>query len=410
MKQILTIWKKELKDNIRDRRTLLSTIILPMLLMPLIIVGMGKLATVQVKSAETQVVKIGVVHESNAEQFVNLLRATDKVDAVTLSGDAQAEVKDRKVDLTVDFPDTFNAAVQANETIPLKVYRNSLNTKSTTALGRLSTLAVEYNQTLLNDRLAEKGLSPAIQNGIILSTVEVATDREIGGFGLGYLLPLFIIMWASVGGQYAAIDVSAGEKERKTLEALLMTPVRRLDVVFGKFLAVSTAALVSVLIALSSMYAVFALGGAEFFSAVSGGGTSGVVQTSANGVNFSLESQALLIMFGISILLVLLFSALNLTLAIFAKSYKEAQSYIGPSYLVVILPVVLVNTLPGFQPALGYFAIPVVNTVLLFKEVLIGTYSASHILLTAAVMTIMALAAIIVASRIYQKEGILFKD
>jgi sodium transport system permease protein len=410
MKNILTIWKKELRDNIRDRRTLLSTIILPMVLMPGIIVGMGKLALSQIKSVQEQVVTIGVVHEDQATGFVALLRQTPRITVTAVADDVPKAVRDKKVDVAVVFPDGFQKSIDEGMPAQAEVYQNSLNTKSSTALSRLTAAITQYNQSLLQSRLAVNKVPPEIQNGVTLRAREVATEQELGGFGLSFLLPLFIIMWAVVGGQYAAVDVSAGEKERKTLEALLLTPASRLEIVFGKFFAVSTAALLSVVIALGSMYAVFAFGGAEFFTAASGSQSGGVVQTSTTGVNFSLEPPAIGIIFGVSILLVFLFSALNLSVAIFAKSYKEAQSYIGPSYLVVILPVVLVNTLPGFQPSLGFFAIPIVNAVLLFKEVLVGVYNASHIFLTLGIMIVSALAAIVIASRIYQKEGILFKE
>lgn len=409
MNKVLTIWKKELRDGIRDRRTLMSTIILPMLLMPGIIIGMGKLTMSQINQAKEQSVVIGVVNELEGADFIALLRQTPKIEVQTITGNIQAITKDKKVDLAINIPDGFRQAIDTEQPIQIEIYQNSLNTKSSTALARLTTAAAQYNQALLGRRLSEKNVDVAVQNGIAFKANEIASDNELGGFGLSFILPLFIVMWAVIGGQTAAVDVSAGEKERKTLESLLLTPVSRLQIVIGKFFAVSTMALTSEILALGSMYAVFALGGADFFTSTASQST-GMVQSSAAGVNFSLQPQAVALMFLVSILLVMLFSALNLSVAIFAKSYKEAQSYIGPSYLVVILPVVLVNTLPGFQPALGYFAIPIVNSVLLFKEVLVGVYNTGHILLTVAVMVISALITMYIASRIYRKEGILFKE
>ena len=409
MSRVTTIWKKELRDGIRDRRTLVSTIILPMLLMPGIIIGMGKLVTWQISQVKDQPVTVGVVNASSAADFVSQLRATKNVAVTEMTGEIQPEVKNKKVDIAIVFPASFQTAIEAAQPVQLEVYQNSFNTKSTTALTRLTTVAAQYNQTLLQARLAKESISPLVQNGVSLKTTEVASDQEIGGFGLSYLLPLFIVMWAVVGGQTSAVDISAGEKERKTLESLLLTPVSRLQIVFGKFLAVATMALSSEIIALGSMYAVFAFGGGDLFTATASQ-SSGLVQTSAVGVNFTLQPQAVILMFLVSILLVMLFSALNLSVAIFAKSYKEAQSYIGPSYLIVILPVVLVNMLPGFQAKLGFFAIPIVNAVLLFKEVLVGVYNTSHIVMTIGVMIVSALITMYIASRIYRKEGVLFKD
>jgi sodium transport system permease protein len=408
VKEILAIWKKELRDNIRDRRTLLSSIVMPMLLMPLIIIGMGKLVQYQVKQANEQPVKIGIVNESAAPDFVNQLKAINKTDVISLNSDPSLAAKERQVDLAVALPTTMNGALDQLQPVVIETYQNSLNSKSSTAFARVNAVATLYNQSLLHARLAQNGINANIQNGIQLKLNESATPQELGGFGLGFLLPLFIVMWSVIGGQYMAVDVSAGEKERKTLEALILTPVRRMNVVFGKFFAVATAALMSVIIALTSLYLVFVFGGADLFTGVST--TSAAPGSAASSFNFNLQPQAILLMLGVSVLLVLLFSAMNLSVAIFAKSYKEAQSYIGPSYLVVILPVVLVNTLPGFIPTAGFFAIPVVNAVLLFKEVLIGQFVLSHILLTLASLIIVALAAVYISSRIYRKESVLFRD
>jgi len=409
--KIFTIWKKELKDSIRDRRTLMSTIILPMLLMPAIILGMGKLTTWQISQAREQTVKIGIVNEIAASELIDLIRQTPKNEIISITlNDAQAAVKDKEIDLAIIFPDDLNSIIAAEQPVQLEVFQNSLNTKSSTALTRFSTVVVQYNQSLLQSRLNDQNINPAMQNGLTIKATEVASESELGGFGLSFILPLFIVMWAVVGGQTIAVDISAGEKERKTLESLLLTPVRRLQIIIGKFMAVSSMALTSEVLALGSMYAVFAFGGGSLFNTIADTQSGGVIQSTSPGINFSLQPQAVILMFLVSILLVMLFSALNLSVAIFAKSYKEAQSYIGPSYLVVILPVVLVNTLPGFQASLGFFAIPIVNTVLLFKEVLIGVYNTSHILLTIGMMIITALITMYIASRIYQKEGVLFKD
>ncbi len=404
MNPILTIWKKELKDTIRDRRTLMSSIILPMVLMPVIIIGMGKLTLSQIKSLEEKTVKLAVGNEAAAPDFMNTLRALPRLTLSTLDGDPTAAVRDQKVDGVLVLPDDFSTKLEARVPVELPFYVNSLNNTSSTALTRVSEAVTVYNQSLLLTRLGNQGIGPEALTGLTINRTETATSQELGGFGLGFLLPLFIIMWASIGGQYTAVDVSAGEKERKTLEALLLTPARRRDIVAGKFLAVATTALISVVIALTSLYAVFLFGGADLFTSTT---TTGGVATS---FDFRLEPEAIGVMFAISVLLVAVFSAINLAVSIFAKSYKEAQSYIGPSYLVVILPVVAFNSVPGFVPGTPFFAIPFVNAVLLFKEVLVGTYNPAHILLTVAVMIVVAILSVGIASRIYHKEGVLFKD
>lgn len=409
MKQIWTICRKELRDTIRDRRTLISSIIMPMLLMPVLIVGMGKLVQFQAKQSEERTVAIAIVNETAAPEFAGIVRQTPKLEIKELSVEAETAVRERDLDAVLVLPPNFRERLGAEETVELVVIQNSLNDRSAVALSRIAVATARFNEIIFQSRLSERAVPLSIRNGLTVTTEETATEQELGGFGLGFILPLFIVMWAVVGGQYTAVDVSAGEKERKTLEALLLTPVRRTEIVAGKFLAVATAALVSVVIALGSLYAVFVFGGGDLFTSTSSTNEA-TANPTASQFDFSLDPAAVLTMFGISILLVCLFSAVNLAVAIFAKSYKEAQSYIGPSYLVVILPVVLFNSIPGFVPTTGFFAIPVVNAVLLFKEVLVGTYNFAHILLTIGSLAITAAIAMYVASRIYQKEGVLFRD
>ncbi len=178
----------------------------------------------------------------------------------------------------------------------------------------------------------------------------------------------------------------------------------------GKFLAVATTALVSVIISLSSLY--FSLkffgfgpinGDGEFQSSNPAGPQGAIF-------DFSIDPQTLGLIFIISLLLVFLFSAILLSVSIFAKSFKEAQNYLGPLYLAIILPVSLMNTLIGMEPALWIFALPAINAVVLFKELLIGVYNYSHIVITIASLIIYSFVALTAAAKIYSKENVLFKN
>ncbi len=407
MNKITTIWKKELRDTIRDRRTLMAMIVMPMLLMPLIIVGIGKFTEYQIRQAEEKVLDIAIENQAAAPEFSTLLEGNEKQRIVEPDMDLRQAVKDNEIAAALVIPEDFADKIAADQPVKISVLRNSINTDSSTVLNRLTGIISQYNNQVLAAKFQAAGIQQDILNGVTIVPEDVATKEEVGGFGLGFLLPLFIIMWSVVGGQYVAVDCSAGEKERKTLESLLLSPVRRIDIVFGKFLAVATTALISVIVALSSLY--FAITAFGFGDLMQGGSTNGSVAADST-LQFSIDPMALLILFGVSILLVIMFSAIQLSIAIFAKSYKEAQSYIGPSYLIIILPTVIVNTLPDFRPAMRFFAIPVVNAILLFKEVLIGEYNLGHIVITVISLVIYAIVAILVATKIYSKEGVLFRD
>jgi ABC-type Na+ efflux pump permease subunit len=138
--------------------------------------------------------------------------------------------------------------------------------------------------------------------------------------------------------------------------------------------------------------------------------SSGATAAANTGFSFSVEPQAALLLLAVSLFLVLMFSAIILSISIFAKSFKEAESYISPAYIIVILPVVFVNAVPGFEPALAHFAVPAVNAILLFKEILMGTYNWAHIALTLGSLAVYSAVAVFIASKIYSKESVLFND
>ena len=409
-KTILTIFKKELKDTIRDRRTLMAMVVMPMLLMPVMTIGMFKFMDYQMEKQTEKVVKVSIIGEGKAPALVKMIRNQEKVEVVEPEGEMKKVVADGDLDLGIIIPENFQKNIEKQQVAEITIIQKSTDVDSTSALARIAFLVANYNDQILEERFADQEINPKVLSKVVIVPIDVATEKETGGFILGLMIPLFIVMWSITGGQYTAIDVSAGEKERKTLESLFLTPVKRMNIVAGKFLAVSAVALISVIIAIGSFYIALIYSGGFGPMAMNGqnSGAEGMAESVA--INFSIEPLAILLLLAASLFLVLMFSAMLLSIAIFAKSFKEAQNYIGPLNLVVILPVVLVNSMPGFEPALLFFALPVVNATLLFKEVLMGIYDSGHILLTLSSLIIYSAVAIFVATKIYSKEGVLFRD
>lgn len=405
-KQILTVWKKEVKDTVRDRRTLMSMLILPLLLMPLILVGITKFTVYQANQAEKQDSKVAILGSENGLSLVEFLRKQDKISIVQTT-DAKKEVKDKKIDAAIEIPADFEATLAEQKPADLKVYGNSTGSSSDVVLGRLTAAFSLYSNSVLAARFQKQKINPSVLASVGFTPVDLSTESERGGYLLSFLIPLFIVMWSLIGGQYTAIDVSAGEKERKTLESLLLTPINRLSLVTGKFLAVATASFVSVVVSLGSIFVAVKYG---VLTSTEGLNTASAGSPPIGNLSISLEPAAIGFILLVSVLLILMFSALILSVGIFAKSYREAQSYISPAYLVVILPIVIINTVQGFSPSTWFFVIPVVNASLLFKELLVGTYELSHIAASVASLLVFSALAIAVATIIYSKERILFSD
>jgi len=236
---------------------------------------------------------------------------------------------------------------------------------------------------------------------VALTTRDVATKQALAGFLLSLIVPAFLVSYSMMGGMYTAMDIAAGEKERFTLEALLLSPATKLQITLGKLLAVSTVALVTIVLALTTLFV--ALEKAPLTSSGTGSGAN-----AAAALSLPMSSILLLVLLGA--LLALAFSALELALSILARSFKEAQSYVTPLYLVAFIPTFALAAIPGLKLATAFYLIPVVNAVLVFKEALVGTPAASHVLLTILTMLLFCLAAILVTLRTFNNERVLLRS
>ncbi|MCL5292386.1 MAG: ABC transporter permease [Actinobacteria bacterium] len=411
MKTILTIWKKELKDNIRDRRTLMAMILMPLVLMPALLIGMDKLVNYQRERSKERTARVAVDKDASASALIDFLKSQKKIEVIGVEGGPEKGIRDGKADIGIIVPADFQDRIKSGAPARITLVQDSTKMESQESLAKVNLAVSAFSGRIIEGRLNSSGVDNRLLTPITMATKDISTAEERGGFGLGFFLPFFVIIWAIVGGQYIAIDVSAGEKERKTLEALLLTPAKRLEIVLGKFFAVSTTAVVSVVVSLTSLYValkVFGLG--PMTGALESGQAQGKALAAAGAdAAFSIEPLAILVMLGVGLLLVLMFSAILLSIAIFAKSFKEAQNYIGPAYLVAIMPAVVMNAMFGFKPTDWFYAIPIVNAMLLFKEALMGSYVVSHILITAVTLIVFAIIAILVAGRIYSQEKVLFR-
>jgi sodium transport system permease protein len=339
---------------------------------------------------------VAVVNRSAAPALVEFLGSQDKIKLSDVTDNLDSRLEKLKIQSYIVIPQDYGTLVAADEPVTISVYEKSIEQKSSTAAQKVTAALTVYNQLLTKGKLDQAGLDSKILQNIIIEPKDLSTDQEKGGFFLGMLLPMFIVLFSIVGGMYVAIDVSAGEKERKTLEALLVTPLSRLRIVTGKFMAVATTSIVSVVLSVTSMFVAFKIW----------------PPNPAFGIpaSFNISITTAIIMLGIGIILSIMFAALLLAVAIFAKSFKEAQNYITPFYLLAILPVSIFSSIPGFKPPLALFFIPSVNAVFLFKENLMGEFIASHIIITLVTTIASAIVAIFIATKIFSRESVLFRD
>jgi sodium transport system permease protein len=360
MKTFHTIFRKEFTDTIRDRRTLFMMVLFPLLLMPLLLTVITKLQTASVKKATEKVLTIGFVANGNALGFREVARARNDIKLVEgIPADSiESLIMGDSLDAAIVVSQDFDTTVAQLRSGSVKLFYRSSDDYDI-AKRRILALLKGYEKTLVTQRFAKLHLDMTIADAVRLEEHDVTTVKERVGKTIGGMIPYLFVIFCFMGSMYPAIDLAAGEKERGTMETLLTAPVPRFQILLGKFAVVVAAGILSALVSLLGI--VVALRQVrdippELVSAI-----MGIVDT-----------QTVLLVLSLLLPLAIFFAAFLLSLSMFAKSYKEAQSLISPLTIVVILPAI-VGIMPGIQLDAVTAVVPVLNVCLATKEIIAGT-------------------------------------
>jgi sodium transport system permease protein len=398
-RNIGVVYRKELIDSLRDRRTVISMIAVPILLMPLLTVGMGALSAAILGRAMQEVPAVMVLGGQDSPRVVSALRAFAEIRVVPAQSDYADEILNKQIRVAIQIPAGFDAAVERGETSTVRIYEYAGELRSGFASGRLQKFFRDFRERTVRERLAARHLPESLIDPVRVDEQNVAPPEKVSGTILGGLIPYFVIVLCLIGAMYPAMDLTAGEKERGTMETILCSPVSRVHLVLGKFLLVLTASLFSALLSMISMGVTFQAARGLLQSLEQLGGPALPLQ-------FSFHAMAAVFLMVVP--LAVLFSAALLAIALFAKSYKEAQSYLSPLTILVVLPAII-SVLPGVELNVGLSLIPVLNTSLVSKEIVSGTYHWDYIVLIFASSCAYASAALALAIWLFQREEVLFR-
>ncbi len=336
MSALITVFKKEIRDMMRDRRTVLISLVVGTLLGPLLMFGMLKM---MVNRANTQLEKplaLPVEGGEHAPNLVNWLKGQNIV-IKPAPTDIDAVIADQSEDVVLRISPEFGA--QWRKSLPAKVelIHDSTRQDASIPVQRVETLLENYSRTVGTLRLLARGVSPTAIQSIQIAHRDLATPQSRAGQVL-FFLPYLLILTAFLGGAYLIIDVTAGERERQSLEPLLATPASRSSIMSGKILAACAFGLLSLIITLLAFKICF------LFS--TGFGVK---------VELLLSTISLLLLVLIPILLI---GACLLTLiAASVKSVKEAQSYMSILVMLPLLPTIILMANP-VKNQLWMFAVP----------------------------------------------------
>jgi sodium transport system permease protein len=399
LSNVLVVYRKELLDALRDKRTLFATIIIPLFLLPVIMVGFGTFAAKSVRRVQEETFNVVIVGEANSPALVSTLRTNKSLRIEHSTNDFASRISNKELRAALEIPDAFDDALHKGEAPkPIKIYHYAGEMRSQFAVRSLQKALGDFTDKLVENRLVEAGLASTILNPFQTLEENVAPAEKVGGNMLGGLVPYLIVFLSFVGAMGPAIDLTAGEKERGTIETILASPVARVDLVLGKFLMVLTASLVTTIVSLSSFAITLALPVVFLKSLARVGPTMGL--------NVSLGN--LFAVFTLLLPLAVMFSAGLLALALVARTFKEAQSYLSPLMMVVLLPA-MASMLPGVEPSVPLSFVPVLNVSLISRDVLSGHHDFALVTLVFLSTCIYAAIALAAAVFMFKRESVLFR-
>src|SRR5258708_4970208 len=406
--QVLTIYLKELKDSLRDRRTLMSMIIIPTFVIPGLMFGVGKIAANVFSKAREEIPSIMVLGGDKSSNIVVAIKESKKFKIVPSSEDFRTQISDKKIRAVVRFACDCEASIRSGVPSSVIIYNYDGELKSSFAVSEVERFFRDLRDKTVAQRLNQRSLPADLLTPFTTQRENVAPPEKVGGNAIGGIVPYIIILLCFTGAMYPAIDLTAGEKERGTMETLLCSPVGRMEIVVGKFLMVLTGSVGAMLLSLTSMALNFVIGG----SFMSGSGAK-VAAAAAKAQNASgmiplIDPVGVLGVVAMVVSLAVLFSAVIFTVALFAKSYKEAQSYVAPMIIVIIMPAV-VGMLPGIDLNMKIALIPILNLSLVCKEMLSGIWHWQYIGVIFGSSCVYAVIALLLAVKMFNREDVIFR-
>lgn len=367
MKNILTIASKEFLDTLRDRRTLIMMIIVPILLFPIVFTLINRLQTSVLAREQEKSLQVGLISHDADNDLVAFLESREDMTIHYLEDAEEVTQKIRQDELQVGIviEEGFSRQLELLQSGTVRVMYSAAKLTVKDRIDRI--LKVYVDQKLLS-RVKGQGYDQSFMKPVELVPVNVATSQEVMGKLAGGFLPYIFVIFCFMGGMYPAIDLFTGEKERKTLETILTTPVSRLEILIGKMLVIVSSGILSAVLAILGLFVAFKL-------------TADMPAMITEVVSDMLNIKFVLLTLLMLVPLTVFFAGVMVPITIYSKTFKEAQSMLTPFTFLIIFPA-MVGLLPGIELTALTAIIPIVNISLATKEILADTIHLPFLVLT----------------------------
>jgi sodium transport system permease protein len=391
-KQIITVMSKEIKDNFRDRKTVLSSIFMGAVFMPVLFVIMINFIINMQKDKALEQLEMAVSGAENAKSFISFVK-TKGVKIKPFTGDAKKAIQDKDEDAVIIISESFSQNFSQGKPAKIELYYDATAKGATNVTtGRIKSIINEYSTTIGMTRLQLRGVSPLLLRAVMLEDHDVSTAQSKGAMVMTFL-PYVLILGLFMGSMYLAIDTMAGEKERNSLESLLLNPIKRSHLLIGKLLATISFGLVTLIATIISFKIVM-----PFMPFEDLGMT----------LDFGFKSIAIFLL--VLAPLAVMAASLQTIVATYSKSFKEAQTYVNLLIIVPMIPSMALMLMP-VKEKMWMMLTPILNQNLIINQIMRGEHvSTLSIVFTIVSTLIIGLLFALIAIKLYSRENLLFSD
>ncbi len=395
-----TVFRKEFSEVWRERRSLFQLVLMPLLITPLLLAGVGKMTRSRIDDARKESVTLGIVGAKNSRLVQELIAGQNAAQThvsfrpVGTRAEAEAAIQKRDLRAALIVPADAETAVEESRPIDLILLSDQGSDESQNAADSARKLFDKFTTVVVARRMQAADLPMQTAEPLRLVEKSVAGGGGAGMMMLTTLLPYILSLSAILGGVGVAFDAVAGEKERGTLETLLVSPVARRELVLGKFLTVSAIALVNSVFSVIGMLWPFYVKFPMFAWMAAGG--------------LKLSGGAIAALFFVQMPVALLGAGLLLTISTLSRNQKEAQGYLAPLMLVMSVASMMTVLLKTESP-LWWALVPVTNSGLVLKQALSGIVNPTFVAVACGASLLYAAVAIFYARTVFEKESVLLK-
>ncbi len=400
LNQVLVVLGKELLDSFRDRRSTLLMILAPVALALLYFFGAAYGPLAQLEKQREAIQEVGIVSRDRnkilTQEWAQLLGKWGL--KIRETAEPELALAKRQLAAVLILTNDFSEKLNRGESAVIVLQFDALRIDSQIAREKLRAFLQEYQRTVIAQRLTDRNVPADILEGVAIREENVASRGGVAWMRVGILLTFFLIGWSTLGAFSVAADLTAGEKERGTLEALLAMPTGRLDLLLGKFLTVLVITLCAMASGVLGLWLLVKLLGPALLP-------SSFLQNFSHALTPNVLGLAIVVASFTAVLM----GVLSLVLCLRARSSREAHSYSTPIFLVVIFVLILVE-FREMEASLPALTIPVYNVALVLRELFQGQLNLLHLGITLAALALWAVVGLWLAVRAFKSEKVLFRQ